>query len=179
LVCCHFDGFELRFPSKWRAIAGMAVDSTDKRILDLLAGDARLPVATVAKEVGLSRPAVADRIRQLEAAGVIRGYTAVVDPASRGAVVAFVSGRRSGAFGPREEDALQGLAKVVEIEELHHVAGDDCFLMKVRAADIAGLHRVVRLLHQPPLGFETKTTIALSTYFEKVGGVLLEGDKEE
>lgn len=157
----------------------MAVDSTDQRILELLRLDARLPVATVAKEVGMSRPAVAERIRQLEAAGMIRGYTAVVDPASRGEVVAFVSGRRSGAFGVTEEQALQCLAQVSEIEELHHVAGDDCFLMKVRATDIGALHKVVRLLHQPPLGFETKTTIALSTYFEKVGGVLLENDKEE
>jgi Lrp/AsnC family leucine-responsive transcriptional regulator len=156
----------------------MAVDSIDERILGLLRGDARLPVATVAKEVGLSRPAVAERIRQLEVAGLIRGYTAVVDPAVRGDVVAFISGRRGGAFGAREERALQNLAKVAEIEELHHVAGEDCFLMKIRARDIAALHAVVQMLHQPPLGFETKTTIALSTYFEKVGGVLLENDKE-
>jgi Lrp/AsnC family leucine-responsive transcriptional regulator len=157
----------------------MTVDSIDERILELLRDDARMPVAAVAKEVGMSRPAVAERIRQLEAAGMIRGYTAVVDPSARGEVVAFVSGRRGGAFGAREERALRALAKVGEIEELHHVAGDDCFLMKIRARDIAALHNVVRMLHQPPLGFETKTTIALSTYFEKVGGVLLEGDKEE
>jgi Lrp/AsnC family leucine-responsive transcriptional regulator len=157
----------------------VTVDKTDEKILDLLRRDARMPVATVAKEVGLSRPAVAERVRQLEAAGLIRGYTAVVDPSSRGGVVAFVAGRRAGAFSAREEQALQDLSQIDEIEELHHVAGEDCFLMKLRARDIAALHRVVRLLHQPPLGFETKTTIALSTYFEKVGGVLLEGDKEE
>jgi Lrp/AsnC family transcriptional regulator, leucine-responsive regulatory protein len=156
----------------------MTVDVTDERILDLLRNDARLPVAAVAKEVGLSRPAVAERIRHLEAAGLIRGYTAVVDPSVRGEVVAFISGRRGGAFGEREERALQELSKVAEIEELHHVAGEDCFLMKIRARDISALHKVVRMLHEPPLGFETKTTIALSTYFEKVGGVLLENERE-
>jgi Lrp/AsnC family leucine-responsive transcriptional regulator len=156
----------------------MTVDVTDERIIALLRGDARLPVATVAKEVGLSRPAVAERIRHLEAAGLIRGYTAVVDPSVRGDVVAFISGSRSCALGAREAQALQALSQIPEIEELHHVAGDDCFLMKVRARDIATLHKVVQMLHEQPLGFATKTTIALSTYFEKVGGVLLEKQRE-
>jgi Lrp/AsnC family leucine-responsive transcriptional regulator len=156
----------------------MTVDVIGERILDLLQDDARLSVAAIAKEVGLSRPAVAERIRQFEAAGLIRGYTAVVDPAVRGEVVAFISGSRSCALGAREAKALHALSQIPEIEELHHVAGDDCFLMKVRARDIATLHNVVRMLHEQPLGFATKTTIALSTYFEKVGGVLLEKQRE-
>ena len=100
-----------------------------------------------------------------------------VPPEVEGLQPGFLSTHHVYPFA-REEQALLELARVPEIEELHHVAGDDCFLMKIRARDIAALHRVVRMLHEPPLGFETRTTIALSTYFEKVGGVLLEGEKE-
>ncbi len=149
------------------------LDELDLRILDALLRDGRSPAAQIAEQIGLSRPAVADRIEKLERQGVIRGTTAVVDPNALGqGVTAFVAAR-GGANGPKATKAFRDLIASKEVLEVHTVAGDDCFLIKVRTGSIPSLNALVTKLTAPPLSLNTRTTIVMHTHCEKVGGVVL------
>ena len=149
------------------------LDELDLRIVNLLLRDARTPAAQIAEQIGLSRPAVADRLDKLERQGVIRGTTAVIDPAALGrTITAFVSAR-----GPTLSNAAWKKFREVmqrdEVLEVHTVAGDDCYLMKVRAESIGGLNTLVQQLTNPPLSLATRTTIVMETHCEKIGGINL------
>ncbi len=149
------------------------LDELDLRILDALLRDGRSPAAQIAEQIGLSRPAVADRIEKLERQGVIRGTTAVVDPNALGqGITAFVAAR-GGANGPKAAKAFRDLIASKEVLEVHTVAGDDCFLIKVRTGSIPSLNALVTKLTAPPLSLNTRTTIVMHTHCEKVGGVVL------
>lgn len=146
----------------------------DTKILRFLTKDARTPHAQIAEQVGLSRPAVAERVKKLEQAGVIKGYSAILNPESLGqCVTAFISAKLPGILDERATAALKNLAELQEILEIHSIAGEDCFLIKVRTADIERLNGIVNHLKQPPLTMTTKTTIVLESYFEKIGGTTL------
>jgi Lrp/AsnC family transcriptional regulator, leucine-responsive regulatory protein len=155
------------------------LDELDLRIVALLLKDGRTPAAQIAEQIGLSRPAVADRLDKLERQGVVRGTTAVVDPAALGkSITAFVSARGatlSATAWKRFRDLMQS----DEVLEVHTVAGDDCYLMKVRADSIAGLNTLVQQLSTAPLSLATRTTIVMQTHCEKVGGIDLGATKEE
>ena len=102
------------------------VDAIDRQILGILARDGRTPIVQVAEQVGLSRPAVSDRIEKLERSGVIRGSSVVVDPAALGmGVTAFISARQSAPFAPKAEKAFRALLDRDEVVEIHTVAGED------------------------------------------------------
>ena len=151
------------------------LDELDLRIVDLLLRDARTPAAQIAEQIGLSRPAVADRLDKLERQGVIRGTTAVVDPSAIGrAVTAFIAARGATLSGSGWKKFRELMARD-EVLEVHTVAGDDCYLMKVRAESIGGLNTLVRELTAPPLGLATRTTIVMQTHCEKIGGIDLGG----
>ncbi|MDQ6802836.1 MAG: Lrp/AsnC family transcriptional regulator [Acidobacteriota bacterium] len=153
------------------------LDALDLEILTLLQKDGRAPAAQIAEKIGLSRPAVADRIERLERDGVIRGTTSVIDPAALGRnITAFVSCRTSGQLRPQVWKAFQRILKTDEVLEAHTVAGDDCYLIKVRTGSIASLNELVSRLTAPPLGLSTRTTIVMRTHCEKVGGVVLGED---
>jgi Lrp/AsnC family transcriptional regulator, leucine-responsive regulatory protein len=152
------------------------IDEIDRQILGILARDGRTPIVQVAEQVGLSRPAVSDRIEKLERSGVIRGSSVVVDPAALGmGVTAFISARQSATFEPKAEEAFRALLGRDEVVEVHTVAGEDCYLVKVRTSSIAALNLLVNELSAPPLELSTRTTIVMETHVEKVGGVLLAG----
>src|ERR1043165_6688322 len=126
------------------------VDEVDLHIIDVLLRDGRLPSTELADIVGLSRSAVGERVARLERSGVIRGTTIVLDPASLGrTITAFVScrGTISEAKAKKTFDALM---KSDEVVEAHTVAGDDCYLIKVRTASIAALNTLVSRLNSPP-----------------------------
>lgn len=152
------------------------LDELDHRIVALLLKDARTPAAQIAEQIGLSRPAVADRLDKLERQGVIRGTTAVVDPTAIGrGVTAFVSARGatlSSAAWKKFRELMAG----DQILEVHTVAGDDCYLMKVRAESISALNTLVQQLTTAPLSLATRTTIVMETHCEKVGGIDLGKD---
>lgn len=119
------------------------IDDIDRRILTLLSANARTANAEIARQVGLVPSAVHERIRKLEARGVIRGYTVDVDPEAVGLdLLAFVLVRTEEKAGC----AVTGdaLAALPEVQEVHHVAGEDCYLAKVRAAGTADLGRLLR-----------------------------------
>jgi Lrp/AsnC family transcriptional regulator, leucine-responsive regulatory protein len=147
------------------------LDELDLRIVGLLLKDGRTPAAQIAEQIGLSRPAVADRLDKLERQGVIRGTTAVVDPLALGrGVTAFVAARGATLSGTAWKK-FRELMQRDEVLEVHTVAGDDCYLMKVRAESIGALNTLVQQLSAQPLGLSTRTTIVMETHCEKVGGI--------
>src|SRR5262245_24843143 len=141
------------------------LDDFDLRILTLLLGDGRAPASQLAEQVGLSRPAIADRIEKLERLGVIRGTTVVVDARMLGRqITAFVAARGGTWRGDsKAKSAFKTLMKSDEVVEAHTVAGDDCYLIKVRTDSIASLNALVSKLGAPPLSLDTRTTIVMQT----------------
>jgi Lrp/AsnC family leucine-responsive transcriptional regulator len=142
------------------------IDETDAIILDLLQENARISQADVARAVGLAPSAVMERIRKLETRGVIRGYTALVDPhALELPMLAFVAVRSESA--PGDDSVALALSKCPEVLELHHVAGDDCYLLKVRARDAEHIGQLLRhRFGRIPGVTSTRTTIVLETVKE-------------
>jgi Lrp/AsnC family leucine-responsive transcriptional regulator len=143
------------------------LDDRDRRILQLVQRDASLAQAEIARKVGLSTAAVHERLKKLEASGVIRRWTAVVDGRAVGATVtAFVE-----VFldHPRHEPALlERVGRLDEVLECHHVTGEFSLLLKVRVGDMESLKTL--LLHQ--LGSldgvsRTRTVVVLSTAKEE------------
>jgi len=119
------------------------MDAIDLRILDLLQTDGRTAVADVARELGMAASAVHQRIRRLEERRVVQGYCARVDPAAveRG-LLAFVHLRTEEPLA--EYPVAERLAAMPEVLEIHDVAGEDCYLIKVRVAGTAELHTLLR-----------------------------------
>ena len=140
---------------------------TDARILDILQRNGRVAQVEIARAVGLAPSAVLERMRKLEARGVIRGYSTALDPKAAGlGLLAFIAVRTAEA--PEEEDsAAAALAEVPEVLEVHHVAGDDCFLVKVRARDAEHLGELLKSRIGRIRGVRsTRTTIVLGTIKE-------------
>jgi Lrp/AsnC family leucine-responsive transcriptional regulator len=142
------------------------IDETDRQILDILQKDARTSNAEVARRVGMAPSAVFERIRKLEERGVITGYTARLNPHALGlGLLAFVFVRSDEKLGAPETEAR--LAEIPEAQEVHHIAGEDCFLVKVRAADTESLGRLLReRFGAIETVRSTKTTIVLQTIKE-------------
>ncbi len=154
------------------------LDELDLRILAGLLRDGRTPASQLADEVGLSRPAVAERIEKLERQRVIRGTTAVVDPAALGRTVTAFVAARGATLSQKAWLAFRSIMRGDEILEVHTVAGDDCYLLKVRTDSIGSLNSLVAKLSAPPLSLATRTTIVMQTHCEKVGGVMLGEEKQ-
>lgn len=150
------------------------LDALDLKILTHLLRDGRAPAQQVADSIGLSRPAVADRIARLERDGVIRGHTVVVEPAALGlAITAFIAARGESELDSKRKKAFDALLKSDEVVEMHTVAGEDCYLIKVRTDSIQSLNELVSKLKAPPLSLATRTTIVMQTHCEKIGGITL------
>lgn len=139
------------------------LDAIDLRILDILQTNARETQAEIARAVGLAPSAVLERIRKLESRGVLRGYVADVDPRALGlGLLAFVA-VRSDEVG-HEDRVARTLAESAEVLEVHHIAGDDCYLIKVRARDAEHLGQLLRTkFGRIPGVRSTRTTIVLET----------------
>lgn len=143
------------------------MDSADLRIVDLLQQNARTTQSELAREVGLSQPAVAERIRKLEERGVITGYAARVDPAQLGVdVTAFIG---VGIEHPRFFEAFNRKVKALaEVLECHRVAGEDSYLLKVKTPNTGSLDRLlVEVLRIIPGVTRTFTTIVLASVKEE------------
>jgi len=155
------------------------LDAVDRKILRLLATDGRSSYQAVADEVGLSRPAVMERVKRLEEAGYITGYGARVDRLKAGfPVTAFVAVRYGNSDYVGDEPRMREMVKHPGVLECHHVAGDDCYILKVAAPDLESLQTLLRDLGGPGSHsrMDTRTTIVLSTLFEKPGFVPVEPD---
>jgi Lrp/AsnC family leucine-responsive transcriptional regulator len=144
----------------------VALNRTDRRIVELLQAGGRMAQVDIAREVGLAPSAVLERIRKLEARGVLRGYTALVDPKAVDlAMLAFIAVRTAEVAG--EDTVGRDLAAIPEVLEVHHVAGDDCFLVKIRARDAEHLGDLLKTRVGRIKGVRsTRTTIVLGTLKE-------------
>jgi Lrp/AsnC family leucine-responsive transcriptional regulator len=139
------------------------IDDIDATILNKLQTNGRMSNVEIAREVGLAPSAVLERIRKLEQSGAIRGYAALVDPRALGhGMLAFVAVRS--ADQPGEDRIARTLARMPEVLEVHHVAGDDCFLVKLRARDAEHVGEILKKKIGAISGvYSTRTTIVLGT----------------
>jgi Lrp/AsnC family leucine-responsive transcriptional regulator len=113
------------------------LDTVNRRLLAELQSDPRLTMSALARHVGMSSPAVTERVRRMERAGIIRGYRLDVDPAALGLpVTAWVRVRP----GPGQLPKIAALAMALPtISECHRISGEDCFLFKVHATSVQSL----------------------------------------
>lgn len=120
------------------------LDRTDQRLLKEVSGDARLPVAELARRVGLSKTPVQARLKRLEDLGVIRGYRAMLDPVKLGLDhVAFVEVKLSDTREKALTAFNNAVREIGEVEECHMIAGAFDYLLKVRTRDMAKYREVL------------------------------------
>ncbi|NJN85187.1 MAG: Lrp/AsnC family transcriptional regulator [Leptolyngbyaceae cyanobacterium SL_7_1] len=147
----------------------MSLDEIDYKILHALMLQGRMTWAELATVLGLSAPAAGDRARRLEERGIIRGYTALVDADAIGySLTAFVAVTLE---RPQHRIAfLELVQQLAEIQECHHIAGDDDYWLKVRCRDTKHLERLVsNQIKELPGVIKTRTTIVLTTVKETTG----------
>jgi Lrp/AsnC family leucine-responsive transcriptional regulator len=141
------------------------VDAIDLRLVELLRTNARLSFAELARQVGLSAPAVHERVGKLESSGVVRGYRADVDPEAIGLGVTAMIGVVEEST--TDADELQELLRELpEIESCYFMAGVESFLLTARVGTIAELERLILRLNRTPGVASTRTAIALSAKWE-------------
>jgi Lrp/AsnC family leucine-responsive transcriptional regulator len=134
------------------------LDAVNLRLLDLLRADPRLTMAELARRVGMSAPAVTERVLRLEQGGVIRGYSVELDARALGMpVAAYVRVRPA----PRQLEKIAELAIATpEVVECHRITGEDCFLIKLHVEAVESLEAILdRFL---PYG-QTTTSIVQSS----------------
>jgi Lrp/AsnC family leucine-responsive transcriptional regulator len=142
-----------------------AIDAVDQQLIDLLRANGRASYAELARQVGLSSPAVTERVAKLEASGVITGYRAIIDPPAVGLDVTAL-------IGVIESDAVdelgveEAMREMPEIEDCWRVAGSEGYVLKVRVPDIPALEATIGALNRIRGVARTRTTVVLSTKWE-------------
>jgi DNA-binding Lrp family transcriptional regulator len=139
----------------------LQIDDVDQRIIASLVADARASYADIGARVSLSAPAVKRRVDRLRAAGVIRGFTAVIDPAAVGwTTEAFVELFCAGRTTPAQ--IAVAVRRLPEVVGAYTVSGEADALVHLRAADIAHLEDALERLRAQPFVTSTRSTIVLS-----------------
>jgi Lrp/AsnC family leucine-responsive transcriptional regulator len=144
----------------------IAMDKTDLHILQILQKKARIPNVEVARAIGMAPSAVLERIKKLEAAGVIQGYEVRLNPEMfKCAMVAFVHVMVSDPAGLIQ--TRRTLAAIDQVQEVHYLAGKDCLMAKLRVADNKDLETVLHTrINSLDAVVSTRTHIVLSTFKE-------------
>lgn len=142
------------------------IDTIDRQILDILQQDSRLPNKAIAEKIGLTQSATSERLRKLLDSRIIKSCEARINPESVGwGLLAFVFVRTSESAAD-ERVGLQ-LAKIPEALEVFNVAGEDCYLLKVRAHDTVALSKLLReKIGALPNVTSTRTTIVMESFKE-------------
>jgi Lrp/AsnC family leucine-responsive transcriptional regulator len=143
------------------------IDTTDREILSILLSDASTSKAEIARRVGLAASAVSERVRKLEADGAIQAYEVRLDPKQLGKpLLAFIfvtDAKPSHGF-----DTAAALSTVTGLEELHKIAGEDCYLLKIRAAHTDELNTIIEDEINPVESVtRVRTTIVLQPVTER------------
>ena len=134
------------------------MDVTDYKIIEILQKEGRISMKDLGKIVGLTSPAVSERVKRLEESGVIEGYKAMVNPNALGRVIkAFVN---ISLPSNRYHEFIDAALKDPRIVECHHITGDDCLLLKVIVKDMYELESVIDAIKKVGT---TKTSVILST----------------
>ena len=142
------------------------MDEIDHRIVALLRENARRSFQDIGKRVSLSAPAVKRRVDRLEVSGVIRGYSANVDPSAIGwnthaFVELFCEGRISG------EEVSAAVSEHPEVEAAYTIAGAPSAILHVRASDTQHLEQALERIRETKGVIRTQTQVVLSTLFER------------
>jgi Lrp/AsnC family transcriptional regulator, leucine-responsive regulatory protein len=142
------------------------IDAIDRKILGLLQGDARLSNADMAEAVGLTVSSVHERVKKMERKGIIKGYVAVVDAEKLGKpLLAYL--RLTVSSHDAAKDGIHSLCTIEpDILECHNVAGEDCFILKVRAEGPKQLERLLSAIRKSADSGRSVTNIVLSSYKE-------------
>lgn len=142
------------------------LDAIDRELLEVLQRDCKTPLAKLGKRVGLSAPAVLDRVRKLEASGVIDGYHASVDGRKVGLdITAFIG---ISINYPRDiAEFLSEIAEWPEVLECHHVTGGHTLLLKIKTRNTASLEVLISSLRRVECVTQTETMVVLSTATER------------
>ena len=141
------------------------LDGLDAQLLRLIQEDGRRSYAELGAAVGISGPAAHERVKKLEARGVVTGYGARVSAEAVGlGVLAFTWVTQ--APGTVATDLTGDFAAIPEIEECHHITGEADYLMKIRASDTRDLERVIKAVQATRHVFSTETDVVFSTAFE-------------
>jgi Lrp/AsnC family transcriptional regulator, leucine-responsive regulatory protein len=147
------------------------LDATDRRLVLLLSRDGRRSAAALAKDLGLSRQAVAQRLKELERRGVIRGYHAEVSPAALGLVVrAQIRLSLDGsATREREQDLVRRLTANPMVRSVFRVSGEDCFVAQVQCRAIEDVTTLLAERKKSRAVHSSRTSFVLETLIEKGG----------
>ncbi|MBT2368555.1 Lrp/AsnC family transcriptional regulator [Streptomyces sp. ISL-10] len=141
-----------------------ALDAVDRHILQILQSDGRVKLSELGRRVRLSPAAVTERVRRLEASGVITGYGAHVSPTRLGhGIQAFIRVNPHGGYNFKHPRTLELLERP-EVIEAHHVVGEDCWILKVAVTDTVHLEDV---LEQVSALGRTTTSIVLTSPLER------------
>lgn len=153
------------------------INEIDLKILNIIQQDARISNAEIARQVGLAPSAVLERVKKLEERKIIRGYAAELDAAQIGfGLTAFIFVRTKDC----SDEADRLLAAIPEVLEVQDVAGDEDYLLKVRAKDAADLARILReKLKNVPNVISTRTTVVLRTIKETTALPIESGAEEK
>ena len=138
------------------------MDTVDIQIVELLRGDARIPVREIAKRVGLTPAPVSRRIARLERSGVIRGYVTLVDESRSGGLEAFTEVQLTGTTETGDLEAI--LKEVPEAQQYFTIAGDPDALIHFRVRDVDHLQRVVNGVRRTGKVAGTKTLIVMASW---------------
>lgn len=142
------------------------IDATDRKILDMLQSNARVTNLDIATEIGMAPSAISERIKKLERKSLIKGYNANINYEALGmGMTAFVFVDTNEKAG--NNITATKLTEIEEVLEVHNVAGDDCYLIKVRVKDPGALGALLReKIGSIPTVSSTRSTIVLETYKE-------------
>jgi len=145
------------------------LDQIDRKLLLALSRDGRRATSTIASELGLSRQAVAERIRDLERRKVIRGYRADVDPQALGLVVRAHLRLTINTSQPvrREPDVMRRLLHNPFVRSVHRVSGEDCFAVEVVCRSIEDVNGLLSDLLATRAIQSSRTAFVLETLLEK------------
>lgn len=143
-----------------------SLDETDLKILAQIQPNAYMTNQELSKKIGLAPSAVLERVKKMEAKGIIEGYPTRIKPEALNLkLLAFIFIKSS--EGPGNASVAKQLSKLPEVLELHHIAGEDCYILKVRANDPLSLIQLMReKFSKIPNILSTKTTIVLETLKE-------------
>lgn len=137
-------------------------DAIDQKILTMLQEDARVSNAEIARRLDMAASGIHERIKKLEERGVLRGFTTLMDPRALDlGLLAYLFVRTEDPVGG--DTTARKLASRAEVQEVHHVAGEDCYLVKVRVKDTAALSVLLREIGTIPHVRATRTTVVLET----------------
>src|SRR5215204_3035215 len=134
------------------------VDGVDRTLIEALRANGRATFAELARRVGLSAPAVHERVGKLEASGVITGYHAAVDPAALGLGISALVGVWQGDRGDADR-IFAALSEMPQIEDCWFVAGEETFVVKVRVPDMPSLEQLIGALNGIRGVARTRTTV--------------------